>query len=113
MENYAILDDSLNIINIFVGFDKNEKIDGVDPETWYTNHNGKVCVSISDKNGFAEIGGTYDLDKKIFISNRPFPSWIFNYSSYLWEAPNEKPDGSYYWDEASTSWKEDTGSDIM
>jgi hypothetical protein len=42
---------------------------------------------------------------RLYIS-KPYPSWILNTSTYLWEAPVPYPnDGKeYYWDEATQSW---------
>jgi hypothetical protein len=36
-----------------------------------------------------------------------YPSWIWNSSSKIWEAPTPKPedDKEYLWDESTTSWK--------
>jgi hypothetical protein len=50
----------------------------------------------------AGIGWQYDGTG--FIPPQPFPSWTLN--GYVWEPPTPFPDddGSYYWDEASTSW---------
>jgi hypothetical protein len=61
---------------------------------------------------YAGIG--YTLDESVvidgivgvFYSPQPYPSWILNTSTYLWEAPVPYPtDGKvYYWDEATLSW---------
>ena len=61
---------------------------------------------------YAGIGFTYDSSVVIdgvvgvFYGPSPFPSWILNTSTYLWEAPVPYPDDgkSYYWDEATLSW---------
>ena len=56
---------------------------------------------------FAGIGGTYNKEKDIFIAPQPFPSWALD-SNDDWQPPTAKPDDGkeYYWDEPSTSWKE-------
>jgi hypothetical protein len=43
-----------------------------------------------------------------FIPPKPYPSWIINPQTCLWEAPIPYPeDGKYYeWDEQTKSWKE-------
>ena len=61
---------------------------------------------------YAGIGYTYDSSYTIdgvvgvFYAPQPYPSWILNTSTFLWEAPVPYPnDGNqYYWDEATQSW---------
>ncbi len=59
---------------------------------------------------FAAVGGTYDLDKDVFIGPQPYPSWILNETNYQWEAPTAIPDDGkiYVWDEENTNWVEVT-----
>jgi len=56
---------------------------------------------------FAGKGFTYDKAKDKFIAPQPFPSWSLD-SNDDWQAPTAMPDDGkkYYWDEPSTSWKE-------
>lgn len=63
------------------------------------------------RKNFAGIGFTYDSAKDAFIPPKPFPSWLLNEASCLWEAPTPMPvvEGKFYtWDEDTTSWKEVT-----
>jgi hypothetical protein len=61
---------------------------------------------------YAGIGFTLDNSVVIdgvvgvFYAPQPYPSWILNTSTYLWEAPVPYPtDGKdYVWDEATLSW---------
>ena len=61
---------------------------------------------------YAGVGYTYDSSYTIdtvvgvFYAPQPYPSWILNTSTFLWEAPVPYPtDGkNYYWDEATQSW---------
>ena len=57
---------------------------------------------------YAGIG--YTWDGVGFAAPQPFPSWIKNADTYLWEAPVAMPtDGKMYtWNEATTSWVEVT-----
>ena len=58
------------------------------------------------------IGYTYDTSYTVgdyvgvFYAPSPYPSWILNTSTFLWEAPVPYPTdgGTYYWDEATLSW---------
>ena len=53
---------------------------------------------------YAGIGYTYDQHKDAFIPPQPFPSWILNDETCLWEAPIPMPEGLHTWDEDSQSW---------
>ena len=55
---------------------------------------------------YAGIG--YNWDGTGFAAPQPFPSWLKNSDTYLWEAPTPMPtdDKRYTWDEATTSWVE-------
>jgi hypothetical protein len=58
------------------------------------------------RKNFAGIGYSYSFDLDAFIPPQPFPSWLLNIQTCLWEAPVPYPnDGEkYYWDEATLSW---------
>ena len=55
---------------------------------------------------YAGIGYTYNAYDDVFYAPQPYPSWILNTSTWLWEAPVPYPDdgNSYTWDEATQSW---------
>lgn len=59
---------------------------------------------------YAGIGYTYDAANDVFYAPQPYPSWILNTSTWLWEAPvpmptEPLPEGQVYeWDEATQSW---------
>ncbi len=59
---------------------------------------------------FAAVGYTYDKENDVFISPKPFGSWILDETIYDWKAPVDKPDDGkrYDWDEPTTSWVERT-----
>ena len=60
------------------------------------------------RGNYAGIGYTYDKENDVFYAPQPFPSWLLNNSTWLWEAPTPMPtDGkTYLWDESTTSWVE-------
>lgn len=73
--------------------------------TWkQTSYNGNM------RKNYAGIGFTYDSGRDAFIPPQPFPSWILNESTCLWNAPTPMPiDGKQYtWNENSLSWVEIT-----
>ena len=60
------------------------------------------------RKNFAGVGDTYDSVKDAFYKPQPYPSWVLNESTCIWEAPVAMPDdGKFYdWDEATTNWTE-------
>ena len=71
MAYYAFLDNSNIVTEVIVGVDENELIEGLDPETWYSNFRGQKCVRTS-YNGtirynYAGLGYTYDPIDDAFI----------------------------------------------
>lgn len=72
MAHYAFLDENNIVIEVIVGIDETETIEGLDPESWYSNFRGKACKRTS-YNGkirgkFAGIGDLYDETKDVFVS---------------------------------------------
>jgi hypothetical protein len=60
------------------------------------------------RGNYAFVGGIYDAKNDVFYTPQPFPSWVLNSSTWVWEAPTPMPvDGKVYkWDEESRSWAE-------
>ena len=60
------------------------------------------------RKNYAGTGFTYDKTRDAFIQPKPFPSWILNETTCLWEAPVAYPDDEkeYRWNEETTSWVE-------
>jgi len=60
------------------------------------------------RGNFAGIGYTYDSGRNAFYAPQPYPSWIINNNTWLWESPIPYPtDGKVYiWDETITNWVE-------
>jgi len=66
-----------------------------------TSYNGNM------RKNYAGIGYTYDPQRDAFIPPKPYPSWVLNEDTCLWEAPVTMPtDGMYSWDEDTVSWVE-------
>lgn len=68
---------------------------------------------------YAGVGYTYNEELDMFITPKPFPSWILNSETGLWEAPVAKPadDGQkndqemtiiYLWNEENQQWDDVT-----
>ena len=60
------------------------------------------------RKNYAGKGYTYDQTRDAFIAPQPFPSWLLNEGTCLWDAPVAYPDDGkpYSWDEGATSWVE-------
>lgn len=58
------------------------------------------------RKNYAGIGFSYDPLLDAFIPPKPYPSWLLNTETCLWEPPVPYPtDGKLYeWDEATLSW---------
>ena len=94
-----VLHDSNGVEQENIGIDFLTKLTGW--SIWVqTSYNGNF------RKNHAGIGYTYDEDRDAFIPPKPFPSWILNEDSCLWEAPVVKPDdGNYYnWNEETQQW---------
>ena len=68
------------------------------------------------RKNYAGLGYTYDSERDAFIPPKPYPSWLLNEDTCLWDAPVAMPEDAgtgeppkiYTWDEATTSWVEVT-----
>jgi len=62
------------------------------------------------RKNYAGVGFTYDSVRDAFIPPQPYPSWILNEDTCLWDSPVAYPtdDLMYSWDEDTTAWVEIT-----
>ena len=67
---------------------------------------GEPDGGVALRGNYAGIGYTYDSVNDVFYAPQPYPSWVLNQTTWLWDAPVAYPtDGQQYvWDEATTSW---------
>lgn len=60
------------------------------------------------RKNYAGIDYTYDSTLDAFIPPKPYPSWLLNTDTCLWEAPVPYPHPTnghvYVWDEDTQSW---------
>jgi hypothetical protein len=97
MAHYAFLDDTNTVVQVIVGIDETELIEGLDPETWYGNFRGLTCKRTS-YNGkirynYAGIGYTYDAIDDAFIAPMPecgHEELTLNQTNFRWECSNEE-----------------------
>jgi len=116
MAHYAFLNENYIVTEVIVG--KAES--NFDWERYYGDIRGQLCKRTSyntiggvHKNGgfsfrknYGGLGFTYDPIRDAFIAPKPYPSWILNEETCIWEAPVPYPnDGQLYsWDETTKSW---------
>ena len=111
MAHYAFLDETNTVVEVIVGVDETELLEGKDPETWYGEFRGQKCVRTSYNNkirkNYAGIGYAYDETRDAFIPPKPFESWLLNEETCLWNAPVTYPtDGKpYLWNEENLTWE--------
>ena len=111
MAHYAFLDNNNIVIEVIVGIDETELIEGLDTETWYGNFRGQVCKRTSYngkiRKNYAGIGFTYDPERNAFIPPKPFPSWILDEETCQWKSATPSPtDGfTYLWNESNLAWE--------
>lgn len=78
-------------------------------QTSYNTHGGvHINGGTPLRKNYAGVGYSYDPVRDAFIPPQPFPSWLLNDDSCLWDPPVPMPtDGKLYvWDEPTLSWVE-------
>jgi len=76
-------------------------------QTSYNTRGGEHLLGGTPlRKNHAGIGMTYDEDRDAFIPKKPYPSWILNETTCLWEAPVALPDteNRYRWNEQNQTW---------
>ena len=73
-----------------------------DPET----NEPSADQSKAFRKNYAGKGYTYDETRDAFIQPKPYPSWVLNETTCLWDAPVAMPDDDkrYNWNEDTQSW---------
>lgn len=67
--------------------------------------NGLPDGGVPLRKNFAGVGFSYDAERDAFIPPKPYPSWVLNDATCLWEAPVPVPDGAgFVWNEEALSW---------
>lgn len=111
MAHYALLNSDNVVVNVIVGNDEGSEQDWeqlYSDETGYTakrtSYNTVGNTHLKNKEPFrknyAGIGGTYDPVNDAFIPLKPYPSWVLNTDTFLWEAPvahEDRGEGIWYW----------------
>jgi hypothetical protein len=79
-------------------------------QTSYNTYGGQHPEGRPLRKNYAGVGFVYDSTRDAFIPPKPFPSWVLNENTCLWDAPTPRPDDGkeYKWNEDTTSWIENT-----
>ena len=110
MAHYAWLDENNIVVNVTVGVDETELINGLDTETFYSQATGYKIKRTSYNNRirkqYAGIGFEYDPINDVFIAPKPAPSWSLD-DNFDWQPPTPRPNQGYWsWDESILNWVE-------
>ena len=116
MAHYAFLDENYIVTEVIVGRDESN----FDWERHYGDIRGQLCKRTSyntvggvHNNGgqpfrknYAGIGFVYDPVRDAFYPQQPYPSWVLNEQTCLWESRVPYPnDGKrYVWNEDELRW---------
>jgi hypothetical protein len=78
-------------------------------QTSYNTHGGIHQLGGTPlRKNYAGVGYTYDRERDAFIPSQPYPSWILNEETCLWESPTPYPadNNIYTWNESTQEWIE-------
>jgi hypothetical protein len=118
MAHYAFLDEDNFVIDVIVGIDETELIEGKEPEVWYSEFRNQVCKRTSYngkiRKNYAGIGYFYDETLDAFIPPKPFNSWVLDKKKAQWKPPVAQPaDGfTYFWNEELVDWELSNFSEV-
>ena len=100
-----VLNDADGVEQEILGIDFLTKLTGW--AIWkQTSYNGNI------RKNHAGIGYEYDEARDAFIPPKPYPSWVLNEDSCVWEAPIAHPENGniYKWDESNKEWSKVDGT---
>lgn len=116
MAHFAELDDNnivkqVLVVSNFSLDETNQEASGIDFLNNLFGHSNWKQTSYNKRfrKHFAGIGYKYDETKNAFIPPKPYPSWVLNEETYLWDPPIPYPEvmtNFTMWDEDTQSWIE-------
>jgi hypothetical protein len=123
MAHFALINEN-NVVNNIVVIDNEHEDYGQEylaetlgfGGTWIqTSYNTRAGEHLNGgtplRKNYAIIGGVYDPTRDAFYRTQPFPSWVLNEETCLWEAPVSRPEDEsklWNWDEEAGNWVETT-----
>jgi hypothetical protein len=75
-------------------------------QTSYNTYGGQHPEGRPLRKNYAGAGCVYDSARDAFYAPQPYPSWVLDEETCLWQAPVAYPadGGQYSWNEESLSW---------
>ena len=111
MAHYAKVNNSIVEQVIVADAEFFETFVDTSPGTWiqtsYNTHGNQHKLGGTPlRKNYAGVGYTYDATLDAFIAPKPYPSWILDTETCLWNAPVAIPtdDKDYRWNESTQSW---------
>jgi hypothetical protein len=116
MAHFAELDENNVVLRVIAGVDYpydgeaiyQQETGRVWKRTSYNTHAGQHALGGTPfRKNYAGIGYIYDRVRDAFYAPQPYPSWVLDEESCVWQPPVPCPDDGQYrvWDEASQTWK--------
>ena len=91
MAHYAWLDENNIVVNVTVGVDETELINGLDTETFYSQVTGynikRTSYNGNIRKNYAGIGYTYNTFRDAFIAPEPTNAIGFDEDTCKWIVP--------------------------
>ena len=91
MAHYAWLDENNIVVNVTVGVDETELINGLDTETYYSQATGfnvkRTSYNGNIRKNYAGVGFTYDSVRDAFIEPKPENAIGFDEETCQWIVP--------------------------
>ena len=116
MSHYAKIDENNIVIKVLV-IDEETVNTGRfgDPSSWIqtsynTSHGEHRLGGTPLRKNYAGKGFTYDQTRDAFIPSQPYPSWLLDEETCLWDAPIPRPkvdpdEEIYNWNEDELKWE--------
>jgi hypothetical protein len=117
MAHFAKIENDTVVQVIVAEQDFINKLDGEWIQTSYNtrggvHYNPNTGLPSSDQSkalrkNYAGIGFIYDRDNDMFITPKPYESWLLNLETGDWDSPIPYPDDGqiYYWNESILNWE--------
>jgi len=106
MAHWAEIDGNNTVIRVIVT--SNDSVD--EGYSWIVENLGGNWVQTSYnanfRKNYAGAGYTYNSELDAFIPPKPYPSWVLNENTCVWEAPIKSEDihKFFTWDEENKKW---------
>ena len=117
MAHFAKIENDTVVQVIVAEQDFINKLDGEWIQTSYNtrggvHYNPNTGLPSSDQSkalrkNYAGVGFIYDRDNDMFITPKPYESWLLNLETGDWDSPISYPDDGqiYYWNESILNWE--------